>query len=410
MTRPDRAVIVAIYQATFPRTPEWPEGPLPIRHGDVQADTANRAGYYPPRTARLLYGSAGRPRRWHKPLTTQAGDVELMGLEAVRLRDEPGASGLIAVHLRTTRERALDVVRALARRDGSLTAGFDPSQLVDGHAIVAAAVPYTLSFVTRQRRRFPRLYRHPKYMRWPNIDQWLWALASRTNGTDYPPDPHRLPTSRGLDRSDVECIPISADWCGVVLRDGLALIGRRADKGPSDPFYNRAELNARSIYLDALLIGILQLHGISELEDALAAALDHPPGSSLIDLEHRVTEFRHELWWQHLSAHGVANQLLGAYQRQHRLRDRFDQVLTEISDFNRLHREHEKRYVNNALVLFTLITVPVSLALALLQALGSHSPWTFGIVLVSSVVLTAALLMTRTSRVVLRSIRKRLSS
>jgi hypothetical protein len=57
---------------------------------------------------------------------------------------------------------------------------------------------------------------------------------------------------------------------------------------------------------------------------------------------------------------GVPSQLLGAYQRQHRLRDRFDQVLMEISDFNRLNRETEKRYVNNALVLFTLITVPAS--------------------------------------------------
>jgi hypothetical protein len=85
-------------------------------------------------------------------------------------------------------------------------------------------------------------------------------------------------------------------------------------------------------------------------------------------------------------------------------------VLTEIGDFNRLTRDDENRYVNNALVLFTLITVPASLALALLQALGSHSPWIFGIVLAACVVFTAALLTTRTARVVLRSIRQRLAS
>jgi uncharacterized membrane protein AbrB (regulator of aidB expression) len=60
--------------------------------------------------------------------------------------------------------------------------------------------------------------------------------------------------------------------------------------------------------------------------------------------------------------------------------------------------------------LFTLITVPASLALAFLQALGSHSPWIFGSVLAACFVLTAALMTTRTARVVLRSVRKRLSS
>lgn len=347
MTRQDRAVIVAIYQATFPRTLDWAEGPLPIRHGDVLADAANRAGYYPARTARLLYGSAGRPRRWHMPLVTDVGDVELAGLEALRLRDEPGAPGLLAVHLRATGTQALGVVRALAGRGDARVAGFNLDQLVDGQAIVVSAVPYTLTFVTRQRYRFPRLYPHPRYLRWSSIDQWLWALASRTNETDHPPDPRYLPRSRCSDGSDVDGVPLSADWCGLVLRDGVALVGRRADKGASDPFYNHAELYARSIYLDALLIGILQLQGISELEDALAAALDDPAASRLAELERRVTEFRHELWWQHLSAHGVPNQFLGAYQRQHRLRDRFDQALTEISDFNRLHRENEKRYINN---------------------------------------------------------------
>ena len=166
----------------------------------------------------------------------------------------------------------------------------------------------------------------------------------------------------------------------------------------------------RSIYLDAILIGLLQEHGISALEDALVTVLDHPVASALADLEQRVTRFRHELWWQHLSAHGTPNQLLGAYQRQHRLGERFGQVLTEISDFNRLKRDDENRYINNAVVLFTLVTVPVSIALALLQALGSPNPWIFAIVLTACVLLTAGLLLTRTARVVLRSIRRRLTT
>lgn len=407
MTRPARAVITAVYQATFPKTPDWAEGPLPFEYGDVRAGADERSTYYPPRTARLLYGSTGRPRRWHKTLDLRTGGIEIQGLEAVCLREEPGAHGLVIVHLKTVEAHPLDVVRALARRRGTRLDGFDPQVLVDDQAVLDAAVPYTLSFVTQRGRWFPRLYQHLRYARWPSADQWLWALASRTNVTDHPPDPRQLPIPQNAGLADFEFIRLSADWRGLVLRDGLSLVGCRPDEGPRDPFYNHAELYFRSIYLDAVLIGVLQLQGISDLEDALVSALDAPFASAMAELERRVTRFRHELWWQHLSTHGVPNQLLGAYQRQHRLRERFDQLLTEISDYNRLTRDDEKRYVNNALVLFTLVTVPAGLALALLQALGSHSPWMFGSVLAACLVFTAALLTTRTARVVLRSVRRR---
>lgn len=77
-----------------------------------------------------------------------------------------------------------------------------------------------------------------------------------------------------MELPDKERIWLSADWCGLVLREGMALIGTRPDRGRQDPFYNHAALYTRSLYLDAILIGLLQLHGINELEDALAEALD----------------------------------------------------------------------------------------------------------------------------------------
>lgn len=410
MTRPARAAIAAIYQATFSAAPDWLEGPLPFQHGDARSDAEARSTYYSRRTARLLYGTADRPRRWHKTLDLPVGRVRITGLEAIRLRDEPNAHGLVVIHLDAARTNPLAVVRALAQRRGGRLDGLDLDELLDGQAIVTSAIPHTLTFTTSSARRFPRLYRHPRYTLWPSTDQWLWALASRTSGTDHPPDPREVPGGRHSTSSDFDCIRLSADWRGLVLRDGVALVGCRPDDGAKDSFYNHAEVYVRSIYLDAVLIGILQLHGIGQLEDALASALDDPPKPAMADLEQRVTMFRNELWWQHLSTHGVPNQLLDAYQRQHKLHERFDRVLTEISDFNRLARDNEKRHVNNSLVLFTLITVPVSIALALLQALGSHNPRIFGAVLAASLILTAALLTTRTARVVLRSIRNRLNA
>jgi hypothetical protein len=124
-------------------------------------------------------------------------------------------------------------------------------------------------------------------------------------------------------------------------------------------------------------------------------------------LERQVTLFRHQLWWQHLSTHGVPNHILDAFHRQHRLPESFEQVLAEISDFGRLARDDEARHVNNALLLFTLITVPAGIALALLQVLGSKDPWLFTTVLAVSAVLTGLLLLTRPARLVLRSIYRR---
>ena len=119
MMRPARAVFVAIYQATFPKTPDWTEGPLPFEHGDIRADTDGRSSYYPPRTGRVLYGSNGLPRRWHKPMELRTGNVDIVGLEAVRLRDEPDAHGLIIIHMSTNAGDPLAVTRALARRSNA---------------------------------------------------------------------------------------------------------------------------------------------------------------------------------------------------------------------------------------------------------------------------------------------------
>lgn len=403
MSRPARQAIVAIYQAAFPHTPDWPEGPLPLTHEEITADTAGRSTYYPARTTRLLYGTPDHPRRWHKTLRHQAGDITVLGLEALRLNPEPGSDGLVIVHLHPGDRRAVDVVRALANRKDARLDGYDPQRLLGEQIQLSPSPPYTLSLITSRGWRLPRLYGHPRYLRWPALDQWLWAMASRTNHTDLPPDPSTLVLP------DQERIWISADWCAFVLREGMALMGTRPDRGTNDPFYNHASLYTRSLYVDAILIGLMQLRGISELEDHLAAALDAPTNGVMPRLERQLTVFRNQLWWQHLSTHGTPNQILDAFHRHHRLPERFTEILAEINDFNRLTRDDETRHVNNAVVLFTLITVPAGIALALLQVLGSKDPWLFGTVLTVFALITGLLLLTRPARLVMSSIRRRLT-
>jgi hypothetical protein len=58
-------------------------------------------------------------------------------------------------------------------------------------------------------------------------------------------------------------------------------------------------------------------------------------------------------------------------------------------------------------VVFTLVTVPAGIALALLQVLGTNEPWLFAAVAGVCAVLIALLLRTRSARVAVKALRRR---
>ncbi|GAA5086963.1 hypothetical protein HNP84_001121 [Thermocatellispora tengchongensis] len=181
-----------------------------------------------------------------------------------------------------------------------------------------------------------------------------------------PPDP------TNLEPTDTDVIRLSVDWHAVVLRDGMAVIGMRPDQGTHDPYFGYAEVYLRSTYLDAILLGLLQNHRLTHLE--VIATLDSAKTTAMADLEQQISTFRHQIWAQHLTPHGTPNKLLTVYQSQHTLRERFEQLLTEISDFNRLTRDDESHHANSAIVVLTLLTVPADISLAILEVLQTSSP------------------------------------
>lgn len=389
-----RRAIVALYQAAVPADLGWTPGPLPLASSRSRADAAARSTYYPPRTVRLLYGEPERACRWHKELKVRAGTATVTALEAIRVDDR---SGMLLVHL--IPGDVLGALRELAGRHADALNGLDVRQLAPELAITGAR-PYTLAFVTSA-RRYPRLYSLRRYPRWPAVGQWLWALASRTSADDFPPDPAAISEHKD-DRTR-----LSADWSCMVLRDGMALVGTRADRGDSDPFYGQALLYARTIYTDAIALSLLQLQGITALEEELAGIPDALGDSAMEDLERQLTAFRHRLWWQHLTAHGPPNQILAAFHRQHRLSERFEQILAEVSDYSRMAHEDQARDVNNSTVLITVITVPAGIGLAVLQVFGHPSSGEFILVIALCLVISLLVLLTRPGRLAIRSIRRR---
>ncbi|MGY3201931.1 hypothetical protein [Streptomyces sp. TE5632] len=145
--------------------------------------------------------------------------------------------------------------------------------------------------------------------------------------------------------------------------------------------------------------------------NAPAAAPDPPEPPDLLD-QHpaqaprtRTTNLISDCWRQHLTAHGPANELLLAFQNQHRLPARFNEILAEVADYSRLVQTQESQQISGALGVLTILGLPLGTALGILQVLGDDSLSHLLIALTLSVAATAAVLTTRYGRLVLSSLR-----
>lgn len=401
-----RQAIAVVLPAHMAAPPPWDEGPLPFEHGTRRADRTTRRTYFATATARVLYGEPERPCRWHRTTTVTEGALSACGVELLHTplgNDQHRA--LAIIHLSVDGPGLHDTLRSLAHRQAAppspLTGRLDPGQLLQGHAdITAGSPPFTAAFLTPARTRLPHLYPRPYRHDWPPADQWLWALASRTNEVDYPPDP--------TDTSDLTsgALRLSADWSVLALRDGAAFLGRRRDLGPDDPFFGYAELHARTVYLDALLLGMIQRSHIDQLTENLSRVFDGTHlARRVAALEQHIAHFRSTYWRQHLTHHGPANDILLAFQTQHRLRTRFDEILTEATDYARLVQNQESQQISGTLGILTILGLPLSTALAAQQILADTNPWHLLAYTGAALAATAGILTTRYGRLVLSALR-----
>ncbi|GHJ35410.1 hypothetical protein [Streptomyces sp. TS71-3] len=406
-----RQELTVVLPVRLLRTPQWPEGPFPFDLGNRRTDTQTRSTYFAPASARALYGEPGRPCRWHLPLDVKHDGLQLLGMELLRAATTSNTEHALAVlHFSVERE-LLPVLRALAGRrpnhgEEPLTGPFDPARLLAGVADVrdrdapfAIARPYTIAFLTPTPQQTPALRSGLEGTLPATADRWLWQLASRSTPEDFPLPPE----TAGQQFKDA--IRISADWSALVLRQGAAFLGHRADTGAGD-FFEFAALHSRTVYLDALLLGSLQRDHIDELTDELShvftsARLAH----RVARLERNIAVFRSTYWRQHLTAHGPANDLLLAFQNQHRLPVRFDEILAEAADYSRLVQTQESQQISGALGVLTILGLPLSTALSILQVLDDHSVVDLIVSLTLSIAATAAALTTRYGRLVLSSLR-----
>ncbi|GAA0452430.1 hypothetical protein [Streptomyces olivaceiscleroticus] len=405
-----RQELAVVFSARLLRVPAWPEGPFPFELGSRRTDAATRSTYFDPASARVLYGAPGRPRRWHLPLDVKHNGLHLLGIEILRAataRDHEHA--LAVLHLNVDRP-LMPVLRALAGRRGEspdepLGGPLDPVGLFAGIAEVPASGaplamsrPYTVAFMTPMEQHSLVLRAGPEGQLPCTADRWLWQLASCSTPEDYPFAPETA------DEQLKDVVRISADWSALVLRQGTAFVGHRPDTGVDD-FFAFGALHTRTVYLDALLLGYLQRDHIDELTDDLSEIF----GSSQLArrvaaLERNIAVFRSTYWRQHLTAYGPANELLLAFQNQHKLPARFNAILAEAADYSRLVQTRESQQISAALGVLTILGLPLGTALSILQVLDDHSITHLLTALGLSIATTAGALTTRYGRLVLSSL------
>jgi hypothetical protein len=406
-----RQELTVVLPVRLLRTPSWPEGPFPFELGSRRTDAETRSTYFAPASARALYGAPGRPRRWYLPLDTKHDGLHLLGMELLRAATVRNPEHALAVMHFTVERPLLPVLRALAGRrpnsaDEPLTGPFAPAGLLAGIADVrnpsapfAIARPYSIAFMAPTAQHTAALRSGLEGELPATADRWLWQLASRSTPQDFP-----LPPETATEQLK-DVLRISADWSALVLRQGAAFLGHRTDTGTGD-FFEFGALHSRTVYLDALLLGALQRDHIDELTDELSEVFTTPRlARRVATLERNIAVFRSTYWRQHLTAHGAANDLLLAFQNQHRLPARFQEILAEAADYSRLVQTQESQQISGALGVLTILGLPLGTALGVLQVVDDHSLAHLLIAVGLSVAATAAVLTTRYGRLVLSSLR-----
>ncbi|SEF68205.1 hypothetical protein SAMN05216223_101711 [Actinacidiphila yanglinensis] len=404
-----RQTVAVLLPVRLPQDPPWPAGPLPVAAHAAEAEEAARRRLFTPSAGRVLYD-----RRWHtRPDPGLShGPMRLDAMELLRTASTRSPDRALAVlHFSVAGAPLLPLLRAISHRRQSADADplrgpFDPAALLAGVAETevpagpfALARPYTVAFMTPP-AALTRVMRDPATGELPlDADLLLHALASRASPSDLPKGAESLPELRARTNR------ISADWSARVLRQGAAFLGNRPDGGPGD-FYDYAVGNARGTYLDAILLGAAQRDHIDELTDDLSAVFGGPGlARRVAALERRIAMFRSTHWRQHLSAYGPANDLLLAFHRTYHLPERFAQILAEAADYARLAQNQESQQIAGALGVLTVLGLPVSTALSVLQVLGDTSATDLLVALGASLAATAAALTTRYGRLVLSSLR-----
>ncbi len=390
-----RAAVVIVVEVELDGLPAWDEGPLPVGAGET---AEARRSYLNQRAAQALYGRSRRHSRAAAP-PGAPGAFEPAGVEILCFeRGASGVNGLLAVHGHLPGGGAAlvdDLARLADLGPGSPARAWFELVLADAGQVAATRRATTLVMTTPSGELTHGL--PEPYAGWGPELEWLWLLASATPADRYLPP---LGMGAALESSVVH---LSAGWRALVLRDGSAFLGSGPDMSSVYGLAADPEVHFRSIYLDAILLGMVQRLRLGAIADDLATLsdpADHP--DRLAELEHELAGFRNAYWWRHLGSQWHGTEILRAYQRQHEIPDLLDQVVGQLGDSARVAQTGAAQRTEALVGLLTVVGLPLGLAVATLHALEVTGWKGLLVSLAAATVVTVAILLSRPGRSLVR--------
>ncbi len=354
--------------------PPWQPGPLPVvgKADGLASDRQARSNYFHERVGRALHDDG---RHWRE-LDAEAPQIPdglgFVATELELLRYRTGhPNAYLVVHGRLTAQGA-DIVTDLWGLAQQQLANSPLREWCDavlngiGHHAAATMFATTVTFVTPADEPLDGVLARVDRSLWTPADQWLWLLASRLEEDRY------APTASDHAAARAGTIEMSLDWSAQVRRAGVGFLGLRPDAGDSDRPYSNAERFVRSMYLDVILLGLVQRSFLLAFADALAVLGD--PVSNPDDLrrlEAQFRRFRNVYWWQQVTSQEYGNKLLAIFADRNHLPPLHEQIVAELGEYSRQVQTAAAERTN-ALVALATPVLPFAIMIGLDQALHVH--------------------------------------
>ncbi len=375
------AVAVVKVKLDEPISSGWKPGPwpLPLPARDLSghvhsksADVEARSDVLQSQVRPLLYEGEGGVR-WHRNCSRRIAGWQAEAVEAIRLPPSlvPGTY-LVAIHLRRDSgdddpSKPVEKLANLRRKpqrpdsaDGPDPDVSDDTTRSDYEGLLHEVLPG--SELSGKRHAFlvtytlldqcpPRTKGIPSELYWPRL------LASANDESAL----HSSLRSPMPGPNDVE---LSKSWSAAVLKSGAAFVGLN---NPDDAFHPSGEAYVHSVYLDSLLVALIQRNCLVRIAEDLADSWRVErsiPDTG--DLEFQSIRFRGQVWWTEISDTVISNQLLGALQDAYRLTQQVDNLHGQIRDMAQYSDGRRAARINTALNL--LVAGGFGLGIAALAA------------------------------------------
>jgi len=390
LARATGVLIVRVAPNAERPAPPWQQGPfpwsLPPSDGRYifreRADEQTREEFFEPRIRSLLYGDV----RWHQGALRDLtlGQWQVAAAEYLSYPESYGPpGGLLIIHVEFTCKDLTEAASATARlanmRPVTSDSGSnlqDVSRVVDellpGAKVVFQRTAYVVSHITTvggletgELSVLPHV----------GADHAAARLLASAN------DAHALPGPLQRPELGIQDLTISRSWVAAVLRTGSAFVGSTAER--SDPFHITAEIHVHTIYLDAILVALIQRDCIEERSNALVAAWESStPVKEIARQERQIINLRGQAWWLEISQAENPNRLLSALQIQFRLPEQLERLNRDVLDLARITDAARQERTNRSLNFLVIASAALGLAALIAEPGLQAALWGIGLAII----------------------------